>query len=335
MNRRLPAEWESQSGVQITWPNPNMDWGTQYQAVLEAYKKIAYEISKREKLLIITENQESTLKSLSKCNLDNISIVQIPSNDVWTRDHGAITIVEDNSPILLDFSFNGWGEKYSYEKDNRITQSIHKAGIFGNTSIKKIDLVLEGGSIESNGYGAILTTSSCLLSPKRNPGLKKKQIEQKLKDELGTNEVLWLNYGQLEGDDTDGHIDTLARFVSSNSIVYSKCYNTNDSHYIELSKMEEELTKFKEFNLIPIPLPSPCFNEFKERLPATYANFLILNEAVLLPVYGVKEDMAAEGIIKDIFPEREIVPINCLPLIHQFGSLHCITMQFPDGVLSF
>ncbi len=236
-------------------------------------------------------------------------------------------------PLLLDFTFTGWGGKFDATRDNAMSESIK--GVYG-APMQKVDVILEGGAVESNGTGSLLTTSECLLNPNRNPHLDKNKTEALLKKELGVEQILWLNHGYLAGDDTDSHIDTLARFIDVDTIMYVKCDDKNDEHYSELKKMEEELMALRDldgepFELIALPMCSPVFYD-DERLPATYANFLILNDAVLLPIYNDPHDEEAIRICEKAFRGRDIIPIDCSVLIRQHGSLHCVTMQFPQEV---
>lgn len=324
---RLPAEWEAQSFVQLVLPHENTDWSEYLDDSLNCFINIALEIVKREKCILICDNLEKSVNYLHTLReKKNLKIVEIDSNDTWSRDFGAITIFENGEKKLLDFNFNGWGLKYSSNLDNQISKKMAKEKLFGNTELITKDLILEGGSIDSNGNGVILTTKECLLEPNRNPHLTQKEIDSKLKKYFGAKDIIWLEHGYLAGDDTDSHIDTLARFVNENTIVYVKCYDENDEHYDELSKMELELQK-TGFNLIPLPLPEPKYYD-SERLPATYVNFLIINEAVLVPTYRDKNDDRVLKIFENIFPDREVVGIDCLPLIRQHGSLHCVTMQY-------
>jgi agmatine deiminase len=261
-----------------------------------------------------------------------MSFIEIPTNDTWIRDYGYISIIENNEVKLLDFVFDGWGGKFEASLDNSVNKILHQKGYMGTTPLESIDFVLEGGSIESNGKGIILTTSKCLCNPNRNGGLNKKEVEERLKEYLGAKKILWLDHGYLAGDDTDSHIDTLARFVSSDTIVYVECKDKEDEHYFELNEMKKELENLRNidnnpFNLIPLPLPSPKFDKNGNRLPATYVNFLITNHALIYPTYSVPEDKIAHNIFKKIFPNREIIPIECSRLIEQGGSLHCSTMQ--------
>lgn len=265
--------------------------------------------------------------------------VPAPANDTWARDHGPITVIDEQGPTLLDFRFNAWGGKFPHEKDDALNSHLRNFGVFGATPMQAVEFVLEGGSVESDGQGTLLTTSECLLTPSRNPTLDRTAIEQLLGEVLGVNRILWLNHGYLAGDDTDSHIDTLARFCAPDHICYVTCPDVADEHYSALAAMEEELQEFRQadgspYRLTALPWPGAIVNEDGERLPATYANFLIINGAVLLPVYGVAQDDEAISVMKGIFPEREVIPIDCRALIAQHGSLHCVTMQLPAGVVS-
>ncbi len=336
MYKILPAEWEKQDAILIAWPDIHTDWKDILNEVEKLYLSIVKEISEYEKVIIITLKPIILKKLFSKqkINIKNIIFIEVPYNDTWARDFGPITIKNDNGFEILDFTFNGWGLKFASNFDNTITRNIAQKGIF-NSPVKTLNFVLEGGSIETNGKGIILTTENCLLSPNRNPEFSKEEIEEKLKFYLGAEEVIFLKYGHLIGDDTDSHIDTLARFVNENTIVYvSPPEDQKDPHYNDLKLMEEELSSLKDrFNIIPLPFPRAIFNK-KERLPATYANFLITNESILLPIYNDKNDNLAIEILESIFTKKKIVPINSIPLIKQHGSIHCITMQLPQGVLN-
>jgi agmatine deiminase len=331
---RLPAEWEPQSLVQLTFPHADTDWSDVLEEVLPCFAEIATIISRYQKVLIGCRDVKATRALLRGANLSNVVLAPVESNDTWARDHGGITVFDQNNrPVILDFVFNGWGLKFPADKDNLITRALHKKRLLKG-KLKHGGLVLEGGGIESDGQGTLLTTAECLLSPNRNPHLNKKQIEQRLKRLFGVERVLWLHHGYLAGDDTDSHIDTLARFCDAHTIAYAQCTNPKDEHFDALQKMEAELRTFRQANgqpyrLVPLPWPDACTAEDGHRLPATYANFLVINGAVLVPVYDVPQDAAALAIFKTLFPDRDIVPINCRPLIWQHGSLHCVTMQYP------
>lgn len=336
--KRFPAEWETQDCIQLTWPHKNTDFSNVYERAVTCFVNIAREISKRQKLIIVCECKLVALQELGAVLNENILFVEAETNDVWARDHGAITIFEDNHPILYDFTFNGWGKKFPAEKDDKITKEIYKTGFFKKAGYKDCsNFVLEGGSIETDGQGVLLTTESCLLSKFRNPSMSKSDIESYLQNVFNLKKILWLSHGELVGDDTDGHIDTLARFVDERTIAYVNCNNANDVHYTELQEMKRELEGFRmldgnSYNLIPLPMATPVFDVEGNQIPATYANFLIMNEAILLPIYNCSTDSEAIRIMQSIFPHKEIVPIDCSVLILQHGSLHCVTMQYPQGV---
>lgn len=335
----FPAEWAEQSGVMLTWPHEETDWAGMIDEVEVCFIAIAKAIAEREKLLVVCKDRTSVIDKLRNCRTENIVFVELPSNDTWARDHGAITVIIDGEPTLYDFTFNGWGMKFAANSDNQITSLLYRNGIFGNDVRyeNKQHLVLEGGSIESDGEGTLLTTRECLLSVNRNHFLTDKEIEKQLIELFGLKRVLWLHSGYLAGDDTDSHIDTLARFCDAQTIAYVKCDDKDDEHFEALLRMEQELTVFHTLNnepyqLVSLPMADPVF-EGEERLPATYANFLIVNGAVLVPFYNSPKDKIAEDQLQKAFPGREIIGIDCLPLIKQHGSLHCVTMQFPKGVL--
>lgn len=333
----FPPEWTHQYAVLLTWPHQATDWHLMLEEVEALYLQLAKEILKRESLIIGCADEskiEPLLAALEGYSEHSLHIKCIASDDTWARDHGPITVYEDGKAKLLDFSFNAWGGKFNYEQDNQINRGLLKANVFQGYQFEPINMVMEGGALESNGQGVLLTTSECLLNPTRNPDLSKLEIEEKLNQLLGIQQVLWLDHGYLAGDDTDSHIDTLARFCSEDLICYVKCDDKDDEHYNALAKMEEQLRRFKQpngqpYRLEALPMTDAIFDG-DERLPATYANFLIINTAVLVPVYGVKQDQEALSTITRCFPDREVVPINCVPLIKQHGSLHCITMQIPS-----
>lgn len=315
-----------------------------YDEVVRCYQEMAKQIALREPLLIVAQEPQEVEASLLQygINRQNIKIFQCSTNDTWARDHGFVTGLHEGKRILLDFQFNGWGMKFAAHHDNQINRQLAEAKVIDGTYTPQLDFVLEGGSIESDGKGTLMTTSSCLLAPNRNDMLSKTEIERKLCQTTGAQRVLWLNHSWLAGDDTDGHIDTVARFCDAETIAYVQCTDTADEHYTELSAMEAELQQFtngegKPYRLIPLPMPTAIYDETDvdasgkpQRLPATYANFLIVNGAVLMPTYGQPEnDALARKQLSRAFPGREIVGIDCRVLIRQHGSLHCCTMQYP------
>ncbi len=329
--RRLPAEWERQQLVLMSFPHEDTDWANNdLQASLSPFIRIAQAIAYGEAVYIICKDKNKI--SSMFCSTRNLTFVEIPTNDTWIRDYGYISIKEHGDKRLLDFTFDGWGKKFEASLDNSVNRTLHKKGYMGITPLESIDFVLEGGSIESDGEGTILTTSACLCNPNRNGGLSKEDIEKQLKTSLGAKRFLWLDNGYLAGDDTDSHIDTLARFVNRETIVYVKCNDKEDEHYEALQKMEKELQSFKTvegkpYSLIPLPMCEAKYNKSGKRLPATYANFLITNDALIYPTYEDVNDKKVRELFKDLFPTKEIIPVNCLKLIEEGGSLHCSTMQ--------
>jgi agmatine/peptidylarginine deiminase len=332
----LPAEWHTQSVVQLTWPHVNSDWGYLINEVEACFVKIAEAVASRQALLIVCSEANGVKAKIGEGYCDNITFHEMKSNDTWARDHGGITIFDDGKPVIYDFCFNGWGMKFAACHDNQITRKLNNTGAFEGYGYSNLNFfVLEGGSIESDGFGTLLTTEECLISPNRNDSLTKSEIEGCLKQFFGSERILWLKHGYLAGDDTDSHIDTLARFCAPDTIAYIKCTNKADEHYNELLKMEEELKAFTQANgepyrLVALPMTPPILDpDDSHRLPATYANFLIINGAVLFPIYNCETDKVAVEAIKTAFPNREIIPIDCSVLIRQHGSLHCVTMQYP------
>ncbi len=339
----FPPEWFPQSGVQLTWPHAGTDWCDLLPEVTDCYVKMAYEIASREPLLIVTPERDKVETLLQEKLpieiLKQIVWAECPTNDTWARDHGFITLMSENGPVLLDFCFNGWGMKFAADKDNRINRHLMEQGLLNGVYANQLDFVFEGGSIESDGCGTLLTTSECLLSPNRNDRMTKEEIEEQLKSRLCADRVLWLDHGYLAGDDTDSHVDTLARLCPNQTIAYVQCQDKEDEHYESLKNMEEQLASFRTsenepYRLIPLPMPEAIYDENGERLPATYANFLVVNGAVLMPTYRQPVyDEQAQKALQKAFPQHEIVGIDCRVLIRQHGSLHCCTMQFPVSTL--
>ncbi len=335
--RRFPAEWEPQSAVQLTFPHKETDWASVLPQVMPCFIEIAETISRFEHVLIVCQDVKATREMLQNVNLENFRLFQASSNDTWARDHGGITIEEDGKSVILDFVFNGWGLKFPADLDNLISRRLYNQDVF-KAELRHGGMVLEGGALESDGKGTLLTTAECMLSPNRNPHLSQAQIEEHLIHTFGLERVLWLQHGYLAGDDTDSHIDTLARFCSVDTIAYVQCTDPDDEHFVALKKMEAELKTFKTldgkpYHLVPLPWPDACYDSDGNRLPATYANFLIINGAVLVPTYQVQQDEAALEILRSVFPDRAIIGIDCRPLILQHGSLHCVTMQYPVNVV--
>ena len=323
---RLPAEWEPQWGVQLTWPHIDTDWAPILNDIIETYHQMAREIAKRERLIVVAPQDAAR---------DMLRFV-CPTDDTWARDHGFITLTDDEGHHrLIDYCFNGWGKKFPAGNDNAINRRMYEAGIVEGEYTDCLDFVLEGGSIESDGKGTIFTTTGCLTAPHRNQPQTKEEIEARLKHDLCAERIVWIDHGQLTGDDTDGHIDTLVRICPDDTLLYVGCDDPEDEQYAELQLMEEQLKTLRTlegqpYRLLKLPMPHPIFDD-GYRLPATYANFLILNGVVLCPTYG-QPDLDAEAIhiISEAFPDREMMPIDCQVIIKQHGSIHCCTMQFPE-----
>ena len=319
----MMAEWEPQSMVQLTWPHKDTDWAPILPEITSVYEEMAREIAKRESLLIVAPEGFPIPKSF------NVQRSTFTSNDTWARDHGFISVEDNGNLILLDFCFNGWGEKFEAAFDNAINRHLYDQELVRGTYENHLDFVLEGGSIESDGKGTVFTTTCCLMAPHRNQPLTQAQIEDRLKQYLGAERIVWINHGSLIGDDTDGHIDTLVRICPDDTLLYIEA----DADHPDLLAMEGELRTLRTFDgrpyrLLRLPLPRPIYDG-GDRLPATYANYLVINGAVLVPTYA-QPDLDAEALrtIALAYPDREIVPIDCRPVIRQHGSLHCCTMQY-------
>ena len=319
--KRLPAEWEKQEKIIVTFPHTKSDWSKYIEEITISYIDIINTISKFQEVVVLCYDKKK-IKSYFKNN-HLVKLIKIKTNDTWIRDYGVITLIKNNKKIHYNFKFNSWGNKFDYSLDNQVNQKLYEKKIIQN--IKNKNFILEGGSIDSNGKGSLLTTTKCLLNKNRNK-ISKKKITKKLKSLFNLKKVLWLKNGGLIGDDTDSHIDTIARFISKDTIAYVKCYDKSDIHYKELNKMEKELKKFN-YNLLPIPLPTPQFYKNK-RLPATYLNFLFVNNAIIVPIYNDIFDNIAIKIFKHFFKNnKKVVTIDSSILIREYGSLHCATMQ--------
>ncbi len=349
----LPSEWALQSGVQLTWPHEETDWAYMLDEVKDCYRHLAQEIAAREPLLIVTPDIEATKAELTEWFqadtlplgktpeelMQNIRFFECPTNDTWARDHGFITLKTEEEAQLVDFRFNGWGQKFAANYDNQICRKLVNSDLLNGRYLNCLDFVLEGGSIESDGCGTLLTTTECLTAPNRNEPMAKEEIDSYLTKLFNLKQILWLDYGYLAGDDTDSHVDTLARLCPDDTITYVQCLDKEDEHYEQLHLMEEQLKTFrtldgKPYRLLPLPMASAVYDEDDLRLPATYANFLIMNQAVLYPTYNQPEnDAKAKAGLQQAFPTHDIVGVDCRALIKQHGSLHCVTMQFPVGVL--
>jgi agmatine/peptidylarginine deiminase len=340
---RLPAEWEPQAAVLLAWPHAGTDWAARLDAVEDSYAALVAAITRFEQAIICVPDGEigahaAALLRDSGADLERVRFVEIPYDDTWLRDSGPITLCDAGGRfVLLDFRFTGWGGKFKASRDDALIAGLIERGIFrADAEHQRVDWALEGGAIESDGRGTILTTWRCLHA--RHPDQSRERVELALRTALSASRVLWLEHGHLEGDDTDAHIDTLARFAPDDAIVYQACSDPDDRHYRELGRMREDLERLrtadgKPYRLFPLPWPKPILDEGR-RLAASYANYLVVNGAVLVPAYGDIADDAAAETIRLAHPGREVIQIPCRPLIWQNGSLHCLTMQLPAGMVA-
>ncbi|HEU5078359.1 MAG TPA: agmatine deiminase family protein [Opitutaceae bacterium] len=334
---RMPAEWEPQVAVWLSWPHNKKTWPGYFRPIPSKFAEIVATISRFEEVRInIAKPLQARAHSLiakAKADLDRVTFYNHETNDSWCRDHGPIFVKNDKTGevALTDWEYNAWGGKYPpFDKDNKIPPLIGKA--LGLRRFEK-SMVLEGGSIDVNGAGLLLTTEACLLNKNRNPQLTKEQIEQALRDYLGVETILWLGDGII-GDDTDGHIDDLSRFYKTDGIVTVVESNKRDKNYKILQENLERLHALrtpagKKLSIAELPMPKPTFCD-GQQMPASYANFLVINGAVLMPAFRQpKRDAEAAEVLQSCFPGREIVPIDCLELVWGLGTLHCISQQQP------
>lgn len=338
---RFPAEWEPQSAVLLAWPHEGTDWADRLAQVEQTYVGLVAAITRFQPALVCVAGpalRERAAAQLGSAGVDmsRVRFFEVDYDDTWLRDSGPISLREGPGFRLLDFHFTAWGGKFEAGRDDQLVAKLHAAGLFGDASHRRVDFALEGGGIETDGRGTLLSTWRCLHE--RHPGKSREEITALLEAELVQSRTLWLDHGYLEGDDTDAHIDTLARFAAPDAIVFQACDDPADSHYAELQAMAAELAALRTaegqpYRLFPLPWARPVLDEGR-RLAASYANFLIINDAVLMPAYGDAADGAAAQVLAEAFPGREIVPVNCRPLIWQNGSLHCVTMQLPEGLLA-
>lgn len=330
----LLPEWHPQWGVMIAWPHQDTDWRDILDDADRTYQALAQAILDYQHLLVICRDaaHEQHIRALlGQVEPSRLHFRQLPFNDTWARDFGPLTVRENGQLIIRDFIFNGWGNKFDAALDNAITGQLK-----WQVPVEPVSLVLEGGAVEINSRGQLLTTRYCLLNPNRNPHLDEGALVAHLQQTLGVTEVLWLAHGDLEGDDTDAHIDTLARFCDDDTLAYVQCEDESDSHFAELNAMEKELEAIAtehSFRLVPLPLPAAQFDDDGNRLPITYANFLIINGAVLVPTYDCDTDPIALERLQAVFPDRKVIGIPCRTLTIQHGSLHCVTMQLPQGII--
>lgn len=337
---RFPAEWEPQSAVLLAWPHARTDWAARLAAVETSYVALIDAIARFQIAVVCVADKDvqdhaAGLLDTAGVPSARVRFVQVEYDDTWLRDSGPVSLRGANKFELLDFRFNAWGDKFAATRDDRLVESLFGQGLFRNAQRQRVDFALEGGAIETDGAGTLLSTWHCLHA--RHPDLDRSMIESVLRDSLCQERVLWLNHGALDGDDTDAHIDTLARFADPITIVYQACNDPDDAHHGALGQMAGELAALRTpdghpYRLCPLPWARPIIGGGR-RLAASYANFLIINGAVLMPAYDDPADALAAAVLENAFPQREIVPVPCRPFIWQNGSLHCLTMQLPEGLI--
>lgn len=338
--RRLPAEWEPQAGTLLAWPHAESAWGPRLQAAESDFAAIAAAVAIHQPVIILVRDPAHRARA-SRClspatgDSPNLHFIRCPLDDTWIRDFGPVTVHDGGTPRLLDFRFDGWGGKFDARRDDAATRRLHNDGLFGDTPLESVDCVLEGGAIDTDGAGTLLTTAECWQA--RQPKMSREALEARFAAWFGTRHCLWLEAGRIEGDDTDGHVDTLARFLGPGVIAYQACDDPADPHHEPLGRMAGELAAFRTregraYRLVPLPWPGAIRDDDGRRLPATYANWLFVNDALLVPTYGVPADADALARLQAELPTHRVVGVPCRELIWQNGSLHCSTMQLPSGV---
>ncbi|MBX0312755.1 MAG: agmatine deiminase family protein [Sulfurihydrogenibium sp.] len=332
----MPPEWSKHKGTWLSYPHNPDTFFEKIDNVRDKYTDMVKLLSECEEVHINVNDEEMENDVLSrlkdkKANLNNVFIHRFPTNDAWCRDHGAIFVVDrdENKLVALDFKFNAWGGKYPYELDNEIPKKMAE---YLNVERIEIDMVLEGGSIDVNGNGLLLTTESCLLNPNRNPNMSKEEIEENLKYYFGVEKILWLKEG-IVGDDTDGHIDDITRFINENTVITVVEENPNDENYPILKENYEMLKTFTDMkgnklNIITLPMPDPVYYK-GDRLPASYANFYISNKYVIVPIFNCDKDKIALEILQSVFTDRVVVGIDASDIVVGLGTFHCLTQQIP------
>lgn len=341
MKQFLP-EWTPCDGVLLALPHKDTDWNYILEEAIDQYKLIVDALVKEGKHIVLLCNKRQVAeKHFTNYNPERITFIEIEYNDTWTRDYGPITILKHNELRGLDFGFNGWGLKFAADQDNQVNRRLNEKSVFSKGLYRnETSFILEGGSVETDGEGTVLTTTRCLCSPNRNGYLSKKEADFQLRKRLGAQHILFLDYGALIGDDTDSHIDTLARMAPDNIILFTGCRDMEDPQFEELLKMRAQLSMFRNaegnpYNLVELPLPDAIYDENGDRLPATYANYLVTENVIFMPTYNQKgKDELAMQTVRIAFPNHKVVGVDCRTLIKQHGSLHCATMQLPQGLFN-
>lgn len=338
----MPAEWEPHAATWLAWPHNEDHWPEKYDPVPKTYVKIIEALAPSELVYITVNDQDmenkarKAMRDLPHHIQERVRFFHIRTDASWARDHGPIFVRDANERLTaLDFVFNAWGRKYEpYDQDDIVPVHIAKEL---NLPIVRSTMVLEGGSIDVNGAGSVLTTEQCLLHPNRNPALSKEEIENNLRRYLGVTQVLWLNEG-IVGDDTDGHVDDIARFVDADTIITVVEENPDDENYEILQENLRLLCGMRNlqgdpFTIVELPMPSPVHFQ-GQRLPASYANFYIGNKVVLVPIFNCKNDEAALKILQRLFPSRKVIGIDCTDLVWGLGTIHCSTQQQPVDTIN-
>jgi agmatine deiminase len=342
MTYQLLPEWVNQEAVILAWPHQQTDWAPWLQDTRAVYLDLITHITRASGVVVLlVADQDIADVQQQLVDHTGVLIVAAQFNDTWVRDYGFLTVEHDGQVQPIEFEFNGWADKYAADLDTQVSRR-YLAPLLSQPLISYPEIV-EGGALEIDGNGHLLSTAQCLLHPKRNPLLSEQDYHALFSDNLGAQQVTILQHGHLENDDTDGHIDTLARFTLHQGIVYQGANNRpNDPHFAGLNAMAQELqSAFPDHTLFALPLPHIMdgvedvdnVGTGAERLPASYANFLIFNDLILAPVYGVTEDDDAMAVLALAYPHHQIIAVDCATLIRQYGSLHCITMQVPQGVI--
>ena len=338
---RLPAEWEPQAGIAIAWPHAGTDWAARLAYVESAYVGLAAAIARFEPLLVCVADAQvrdraRALLAAAGVAGNRLDFVEVDYDDTWLRDSGPLTLRDGDRFRLVDFRFTGWGGKFQGGRDDRLVGSLVERGAFVAAEHRRIDWALEGGAIESDGRGTLLTTWRCLHQ--RHPDMTRDAMTARLLDALGADRVLWLEHGYLQGDDTDAHIDTLARFAPDDAIVLQACDDPADPHHAELARMRAEIADLRTaadrpYRLHELPWPRAILDEGR-RLAASYANYLVVDGGIIMPSYGDPADARAAAVVASAHPGREVVGVDARELIRQNGSVHCLTMQLPRGLLA-
>ena len=342
MARHLPAEWSPQGAVLLIWPHADTDWGPRLAAVEDAYAALCLAITRHQPLVVVCRDRRVRDHALGKIAATGaaraaIATFVVDTDDTWARDIAPLTVLDDGLPVLIDCGFNGWGGKHEHARDAAFGRNLVDSAGFATLGYERADLVLEGGAIETDGAGTLLVNAPSVLDEHRNPGMGRTDVEAALRRPLGIERVLWLDVPPLAGDDTDGHVDTLARFCGPGTIAHAAPRDADDPNAAALAVLADQLAALRTpagepYRLVPLPGPEPVMEPGSGPGPASYANFLVINGAVLVPSFADAGDGAAVDALQPLFPGRTVLPVPARTFLAQGGSLHCLTMQFPEGV---